>query len=122
MRVDNWINQTYPALRDQQRSSAVRQLNENAAALRPEVREIAPPRVYAANIGMNAAFAAFWSRLWADEHVPDPYRLSGHLATGEALVKIFDGIPDEPASDRRLIEAWAQHLELDGWFIFTPHR
>jgi hypothetical protein len=121
LRVDAWIHRSYPLLADQQRVAAVRQLNENAGALNPEVREIAPPRVYDANLGMNAAFAAFWSRLWADVLVLNPCRTSGYLAIGQALLKHFDDLPDEPIHDRTLIEQWARHLQIDGWFQLIPH-
>jgi hypothetical protein len=122
LRVDSWISQNYPVLHEQQRTAAVRQLNENAQALRPEVRELAPLRVYAANIGMNAAFAAFWSRTWADDLITNPYRTAGQLGTGQALLKLFDDTPATPIHDRPLIEAWANHLELNGWFQFIPHN
>jgi hypothetical protein len=64
LRVDEWIHRAYPALHGLQRSAAVRQLNENASVLNPELHEIAPHRVYSANVAMNAAF---WSQVWADD-------------------------------------------------------
>lgn len=121
LRVDEWIYGSYPVLHSQQRSAAVRQLNENARVLNPDIREIAPPRVYAANVGMNAAFAAFWSQLWADDLVVNPYRTSGHFAAGETLLKLFHDTAQAPSHDRPLIEAWGRNLQLDGWFHFIPH-
>lgn len=121
LRVDAWVAASYPALRDLQRAAVVRQLNENAQALRPEVRAIAPDRVLAASLGMNAAFAAFFARLWADPLLVESYRTAGVLPAGEDLLRRFDAVPDDPAHDRELIDAWGQALGLGGWYTLpTP--
>jgi hypothetical protein len=122
MRVDSWIYQTYPVLRDQQRNAAVRQLNESAEALRENVRELSPPMIYDASVGMNAAFASFWARLWEEDHIASPYRLTIHSKSGEDLLKTFDDVSDQPEYDRTLIEAWGQRLKIISWFAFIPQK
>lgn len=66
LRVDHWLRQGYPGFAEQQKKAIDRQLNDNAMTLRPEVRQIAPAKVFEANVGMNAAFAQFWSRTPSD--------------------------------------------------------
>jgi hypothetical protein len=122
LRVDSWLQQSAPGLAEQQKKAIARQLNDNAASLRPDVRQIAPAKVYEANVGMNAAFALFWSRTWNDSLLSMPYKSSGDLATGEKLLKLFDEIPNEPASDKKLIDAWGSHVGLTGWYEFLPYE
>lgn len=121
LRVDAWIASTYPALHELQRAAVARQLQENAQVLRPEVREIAPERIIGASVSMNAAFAAFFSRLWSERHVTEPYRTAGFLDRGEVLLRHLDSTPPDPANDRQLIDAWGKALQLEGWYGFaTP--
>ena len=120
LRVDNWIAIQYPALAEQQRVAVVRQLNENARSLGPEVKEITPYKILAPSLAMNAAFSLFFSRLWNDPLVTEPYRSSGQMTKGEELIRKFDAIPTEPENDMRLIEAWSQVLEIGLWYSLTP--
>lgn len=122
LRVDNWLRRTYPDLADQQKVAMDRQLNDNATSLRPDVRQIAPPKIYEANVGMNAAFALFWSRTWNDRLLTVPYKAAGKVAAGEKLLALFDETPDDPAHDRTLIDAWAAGVGLTGWYDFTPYE
>jgi len=120
LRVDAWIRETYPALAEQQRISAARQLAENLGALSPKVKELAPGKVYRANIAMNAALALFFARLLGDPTAALPYRVGGTVAVGEQLLALADSRPSEPEEDRGLIEAWGALLNLAGWYSFVP--
>jgi len=122
LRVDSWLQQSYPSLAEQQKKAIDRQLNDNTTSLRPDVRQIAPAKVYEANVGMNAAFALFWSRTWNDPLLAVPYKSSGNLATGEKLLDLWDEIPNEPSSDKMLIDAWGSHVGLTGWYNFVPYE
>jgi hypothetical protein len=122
LRIDSWLQQTYPGLTEQQKKAIDRQLNDNATSLRPDVRQIAPAKILEANLGMNAAYALFWSRTWNDPLLAIPYMSSGNLATGEQLLKLFDEIPNDPANDRKLIDAWGSHVGLIGWYDFLPYE
>ena len=122
LRVDSWLRQSYPDIVEQQKKAIDRQLNDNATSLRPDVRQIAPAKVYEANVGMNAAFALFWSRTWNDPLLAMPYKSSGDLATGEKLLALSDEIPDEPASDKKLIDAWGGQVGLTGWYEFVLYE
>jgi len=73
LRVDTWILRHYPELSNLQRSATLRQLRDNLAVLGPDIRKIAPARVYKASMAMNAAFALFWGREWGDPALLLPY-------------------------------------------------
>ncbi|MCX5658348.1 MAG: hypothetical protein NTW19_01335, partial [Planctomycetota bacterium] len=75
MRVDRWIMDKYPDLGEKQRVSIERQIQEGLGALAPNVKQIAPELIYNGNVGMNAAFAAFWARAWGEVPLTTPYKL-----------------------------------------------
>ena len=120
LRVDAWIRETYPDLADQQKTSAIRQLGENQATLSPQVKAIAPEKIYRASLGMNAALAAFWSRELGDATQVVPFKVAGHLEVGRRLLAIADNEPSESVADRGLIEAWGMELGITGWYAFLP--
>lgn len=118
-RVDAWVRDTFPALVEQQRKSATRQLNEYQAALSPQIKAFAPEKIYRASLGMNAAFALFWSRELNDLSVTVAYKMAGLLPVGEQLLAKTDAIPRDPASDRELIRAWGEVLGIGDWYAFV---
>lgn len=122
LRVDEWLGREYPVLHDQQRGMISRQLDDNLATLRPEVKRMAPEKVYRANVGMNAAFAAFWARQWDEPPHLAAYRASGHLDLGEQLLKQWDDVPHDPEHDRKLIDAWGERIGISSWYEFVPFR
>ena len=120
LRVDDWLRRDYPELVEKQKLGNIRQLNENMTCLRPDVGKMTPKKILRPNIAMNAAFAGFWSRAWADPLVVVPYKTSANMADGQALLKLWDEIPDEPTKDRQLIEAWGDYLKLGDWYDVAP--
>jgi hypothetical protein len=122
LRVDAWITREYPELAEQQREAAARQLNDNAASLQPEVRQMTPPKVYRPSLTMNAAFAEYWAGRMGQPQLTLPYKATNFLDSGKRLLSIFEKVPDDPAEDRRLIDAWAGELGLAGWYEWVPHR
>ena len=122
LRVDSWLIREYPDLAEQQRTVINKQLAENLSALGPDVRDMAPDVILNANLGMNAAFALFWSRTWNEKPLSGPYMATGHLSVGESLLKLWDELNYQPVHDKDLIEAWGDHLGMAGWFEFVPYR
>lgn len=119
-RVDAWVRNTFPTLIPQQRTSATRQLDEYQGALAPQIKMIAPERIYRANLGMNAASAAFWAREIGESSVTVPYKVAGLLPLGEQLLAWVDKTPTAPTSDRELIRAWGEVLGINGWYALAP--
>jgi hemoglobin-like flavoprotein len=120
-RVDSWLMREYPELAPLQREMAMRQIKDNLAALSPDIKKIAPKKVYESNLSMSAAFAGFWARHYADSSLSLPYKAAGYLKVGEELLAILDDVPHEPASDRDLVDAWGERLSLTGWYRWVPY-
>src|SRR6185369_7773888 len=83
LRIDEWIRADYPELHHQQNVAAEKQLADNMMALSPQVRKMAPPLIFNANAGMNAAFATFWAKKLEDPRQVVPYVSTGHAERGE---------------------------------------
>lgn len=120
MRIDQWIGESYPDLRDGQRASVEKQLQENAQALGPRVRQMAPDRIFSGNASMNAAYALFCDRLLSMPRYVVPYRSVGFEQRGRALLDLWDGIPPNASHDRQLVDAWAEDLGVSDWYRWVP--
>jgi len=116
MRIDGWIHREFPNLDALQRESVVRQQKDNLAVLQPELKAMAPKPVFDANVSMNAAYAIFCDRQFGKAGYAVPYRSAGYEKRGRALLGLMESIPDEPRSDRTLVDAWADELGLSGWY------
>jgi len=121
LRVDAWILREHQELAPLQRSAVLRQVQDNQATLAPDVRKIAPAKVYKASVSMNAAFALFWSRQWNDPALSLPYKSAGFEKPGTLLLATFDEIPSEPTNDRRLVDAWGTELSLASWYEWVAY-
>jgi len=120
LRLDAWVRNEYPGLRDQQEEATRLQLAENQLVLGPQVKQIAPKLIYEASAGMGAAFAAFWGRTFEDPSIVFPYRVAALLGIGENLLRLVDEIPEDAANDKRLVEAWGDLIGVRGWFRLIP--
>ena len=47
-----------------------------------------------------------------------PYRETGNLTAGEALLKLWYDVPQDSDHDKELIDAWGKALGLEGWYEF----
>jgi hypothetical protein len=120
IRIDRVLYQSRPELRDMQRVIAERQLKESVGCLSPSIKAMAPELIFNASVGMNAALALEWSRLWNEDAQVVPYRLAGHVALGERLMASLDAIPDTPHHDRELVSSWAEILGVASLYEIGP--
>lgn len=120
IRVDRMLYEAQPELRDMQRLIAERQLRESVGCLSPSIKQMAPELIFNASVGMNAALALEWSRLWNEDAHAVPYRLAGHVGLGEKLLSALDAIPDTPHHDRELVSSWAEILGVDHLYQIGP--
>lgn len=121
LRVDKWLLAQYPDLIDLQARGTRAQLEQNVPAIAIGSKGLFPAKVWKANVTMNAAFAAFWSREWNDPALVLPYKAAGLLDGGIRLLGIFDTVPSDPACDPDLVEQWAFALGMKGWYGTTPY-
>jgi hypothetical protein len=120
IQVDRVLYNAHPELRDMQRVIADRQLKESVGCLSPAIKEMAPELIFNASVGMNAALALAWSRLWNEDAHVVPYRLAGYVGLGERLLAALDAIPDTPHHDRELVSSWAEILGVDRLYPIGP--
>ena len=121
MRVDAWIYADMPYLREQQRASMLQQLRDNTAALTPSVTQQFPAGVVDRTAAMSIAFAQFWSELTGDSEYVRPYLRRAQYARGMDLLASYREIPDDAGHDHALIDAWAQKLDMTGWYAWMPY-
>lgn len=122
MRIDTWIEREFPELLDLQREAVARQQSDNLSVLNPKVKQFAPKAAYDPNATMNAAYAVFCDRLFGNAGYVIPWRSAGYDKAGRRLLDVMDSVPDDGASDRRLVDAWAEQLGLAGWYQWVPLR
>lgn len=120
LRVDDWILHEFPELAALQRQAVMRQFDDNAVALRPDIQAAMPDEALRANIGMSAAFAVFWADRLSQPQVLLPYQATGHLAHGQALLDAWQRVPNDPAHDMQLIDTWADDLGISDWYSWVP--
>ena len=120
-RVDEWIWNNLPGLRQQQETEIRSQLSENERALAPETRQRFPRAIVDSNSAMNALYATFWGEMLREPRFAIPFMAIGYRGKAAELSAILNEIPDEPTNDRMLIERWAAVLGLSGSFHFKPY-
>jgi hypothetical protein len=120
MRIDERIKETFPGLLQLQLDGIRRQQSDNLQALRPEIRALSPKAVYDANVSMNAAYAIFCDREFEKAGFAIPFRSAGYEKRGRTLLSLLASIPPDPASDRMLVDSWADELGLSGWYQWIP--
>ena len=120
MRVDASLRDNYPALSTQQEQSFAAQQAQAAQGLSPQVRKMSPPTVFSANAAMNAAYALFCDRILGRPLYSVVYRSTGLVDRGQALLDLWDQTPQEPTSDRALVDTWGNELGLSDWYAWTP--
>jgi hypothetical protein len=122
LRIDDWLWSLGTDLREEQVASARLQLSDNAQVLSPGIRQSFPKKIVKANTAMNAAFALFWATRLEDPSISLPYRSIGADVDGNGLLDIFGEVEPKPDGDCVLVDRWADHLGLSGWYRWVPYR
>jgi hypothetical protein len=120
LRVAAWLRQEYPELADVQEEAIAAEQRDATQAMPPQVRGRVPPQVFVASMAMNATVALHSDRLFGQTLLAIPYISGGHIERGRALLKIADAISSDPAHDKELVDAWADHLGLADWVAWIP--
>lgn len=119
LRVNGWLAERFPELREVQEVMVRRQLQENSRAL--DARDAAPSKVFRASVAMNAAVALYWAGALHDDALTTGYRQAGYLLDGQGLLKTWYAQDASPEADQALIDAWATALSLRRWFQWVPY-
>lgn len=119
MRVDQWLYEEYPSLRDLQAEGLAFIQAENLRLLSLAMGNL---RVPVSLMGMPGAYALFVDKLLGVLRHAIPYRGAGVSEIGATLLECLEKTPKLPASDRDLIDAWAQNLGIASWYKWRPYR
>lgn len=120
MRIDAWLADEYPGLVGEQAEALAAQQQESLSCLSPQVRSMVPDEIVSAGIVLNAAHALFCDRLLGITRYHVPYAASGFADLSRGLLKTFDDLPADPASDRTLVDAWAGEIGLSDKYAWVP--
>ena len=122
LRVDLWLLNHYPALKEQQHASMLAQIKQGIEVARPEIERMFPHKLFRANMAMNIAYAQFWTNMTGEPNHVKVYRNHRFYRDGQALLELMNTIPPEVLNDRQLVDAWAKHLGLDGWYSWMKYE
>jgi hypothetical protein len=117
MRIERWISDELPGLRNEQEASLEDQLRNAAFGLRPVVVAFTPQAVWRASTAMNYALAKSCAETLGRRDFVRPFRGTSVAKLGSELLELFDRCTaDGLAADRNVSEAWASRLGIREWF------
>lgn len=119
MRIDSWIANEYPELKELQLASIAFQQQQNMNLLSYKVGKLMIPTLL---MGPIAAYALFADRLSGSSSYAIPFDAAGVLSQGEALMRIWDSSPTDAQHDCSLVDKWAVECGLAGWYNWIPYN
>lgn len=122
LRVSVWLADAYPELAELQCAQVMNELALAKATLKPDIHEATPDVVYKPTEIINAAFALFWAQRYNQPEIAAPYRFAGYEKDGQALLKIWHELPDDPLNDKELVDTWADYLGLRNWYTWVAYE
>lgn len=122
LRVSETISIDHPELLDLEVVHVERELLINKETLSAQIRELMPPQVFDPTQAISSAYVHFWAERLERPEIVNPYRLAGFESQGIELLKIYEGIPGDPANDCELIDAWAEYLGIRDWYTWLPYQ
>ena len=119
MRIDQWLANDYPELRELQAAGVDAMQQENFQLLSKRIGSLTIPVPLLAPV---AAYALFADRLLGQAGYAIPYRAAGVLDLGAELLAISDSTSPDAVHDRDLVDAWAAAIGMTGWYAWIPYK
>ena len=119
IRIEAWLYEHYPGMREAQVPALVEQLVENQMVLRPEVATSTPESVYRASAAINCAFAQSLALLLREPSLCRAYPHELSRLGGRLLGQISSQEDPSHTGDVATANGWAELLGLSGWFRWT---
>lgn len=119
MRADQQVFRDMPTLRSSMRAGLKEQNESNLAAIQRLQGLASLPQEY---FWPAATYALFTDRLTGTSLYSVPFEAMGFGRGGRELLRLYDEAPSDPAQDRTLIDAWAAHTGLAGWYRWIPYQ
>lgn len=118
MRVDAWLFESFPNMRESIRRGLAEQQQMNAEILGMHVGGLFPP---SNQLAPATAYALFTDRL-LETNYSIPFKAAGALAEGNALLDIFDQMRQDSGYDTQLVNAWSRKLGMQDWYQWIPYQ
>jgi hypothetical protein len=118
MRVDSWLFENFPNMRETIKNGLAEQQQMNAEMLGMQVGSLTPP---SNQFAPATAYALFTDRLIGTNYTI-PFKAAGTLEDGTALLEIFDQMQHSSAYDIQLVSAWAKQLGMRDWYQWIPYQ
>ena len=118
MRVDAWLYESFPSMREIIANGLGEQQQMNAEILGKQVGGLSPP---ANQFAPAAAYALFADRLLGTNY-KIPFNAAGALEDGRLLLYFFDTIKDDIFHDRQLVDSWAKQLGMTDWYQWVSYK
>jgi hypothetical protein len=116
MRIEKWIFDNYPGLRDSQISSIDRQMKEATQVLSKRVKDLTPKKLYDASNYINYSLAISMESLIGKKYTA-PYRNTPYPGLGSELADLVMKSEDRGFNqDIEIINQWTEMLSLKGWY------
>lgn len=119
MRIDRWIADEYPELKELQRDSIAAQQQQNMAVMAFKMAKLTVPTNL---LALPAAHALFADQLDPEASFAVPFEATGLLTLGKGLMRVWEEVPADAAHDRELVDRWAETLGMTGWYDWIPYR
>jgi len=113
IKIEEWIYNEYPGLREYQRMSLKKQVEEALSGLSPNIKSITPSKIYIASHTMNYAFFNALSRKL---NYPFEYEKNEFKIKGDKLIDISEKYENNFEGDITKINEWAEVLNISNWF------
>lgn len=120
MRIHESLATRFPSLTGQQAEAIAVEQQEALGSLNPAIRQTVPEEVVAGSVILNTVYAQLSDRLLGTTAYRVPYEAAGFAELGAALLEIYDDVPADPASDRVLVDRWAEEIGLSGKYEWVP--
>lgn len=118
MRVDAWLFESFPNMREIIKNGLAEQQQMNAEMLGMQVGGLTPPTN---QFAPATAYALFTDRLLGTNFAI-PFNAAGILEDGKVLLEIFDHMQHSSAYDTQLVNAWARQLGMQDWYRWIPYQ
>ena len=117
MRVDAWLFESFPNMRESINNGLAEQQQTNAKILGMQIGGLVPP---SNQFAPAAAYALFTDRLLGTSYAI-PFKAGGG-SDGKLLLSIFDQMQNSSAYDIRLVNSWAKQLGIESWYQWVPYQ
>ncbi len=118
VRIEKWMYENYPELRLTQNQALMKQSNDISAAMKPEIKKMAPPLIYDGSSIMNY----FFLRSLSDVVKSNALSMMKSATFFQKAVKIFSDVEaimkkeDSLSNGIEVTDYLAKNLGFDGWF------